>query len=156
MTKRINISEKLNREKVEREFQLINSFYFSEINYGKDGRFFDLYFPKNGIGITEMQIETYNKLVDRMDEYLIEINNFIKSNYTKSELKRLAELNNKKLSIDVIEILNNNQDFDSVIVCGKQYRFLRFFKRDIGIRVELKNGLIKKIERKSDITKVNN
>lgn len=155
MNKRINISEKLNLRKIKKEFQSFNSFYFSEINYGNDGRFFDLYFQKNEKGITESQVVTYNMLIESLNKHLTKINSYIKNNYTTYELKKSNKLNRIKLDISVVEILSNNQDFDSVVICGKQYRLFGFLKRDIGVRVELKNGRIKSMERKADTTKEN-
>lgn len=155
MKKRFDKSEKLTLRKIKQDFCLINSYYFSEINYDGNGRFFDLYFQTDSNRISHDQIATYNNLIDNLDKYLSKIDQFIKNNYTKDELDKLDELNQKKLSIDVIEILINNEDFDSVLVCGKQYKLFGIFNRDIGIRVEIKNEIVKKIERKTDTTKTN-
>ena len=152
----MDISEKLTLEKIKQEFSLINSFYFSEVHYSTDGRFFDLYFKTEESVISNKQIETYNKLIENLNQYLIKINDFIRSTYTKSELKKAEELNIIKLNIHVIEISNNNNsDLDAVLVCGKQYKHFRLFKRDIEIRIEIKNGQIMTIERKTDSTRKN-
>ena len=155
MNRKIDKSEKLTLEKIEQEFTLINSVYFSEVNYDIDGRFFDLYLQTTDNKISNHQIETYNNLVDNLNEYQTKINDFIKFTYTKSELKKANELNKKKLNVDVIEISNNNLNFDAVLVCSKQHKYFGLIKRDIGIRAEIKNGLIKTIERKTNTLKEN-
>lgn len=155
MKERIDKSQILNLGKVKQDFSLINSFYFSEVTYDSDGRFFDLYFYTIENVILENQIAIYNKVIENLNKYLTEVNEFIKSSYTKSERKKADELNRKKLTIDVIEISNGNGNFDCVLVCGKQYKYFGLYKRDIGIRVEIKNGQIIRIERKADTTKGN-
>ncbi len=155
MRKKIDISEKLNRGKVEREFQLINSFYFSEINYDEDGSFFDLYFPKNGIGITEKQIEAYNELIENLNRHLTKISEYIKTTYSNFEIKKANKLNEIKLRLSVVEIVDYNKDFDTVITCEKEYKYFGIFKKNIGIRTEIKNGQIISMERKSDTLKEN-
>ena len=155
MGKRIDISEKLNRGKVEREFQLIKSFYFSEINYDEDGRFFDLYFPKNGIGITEKQIEAYNELNENLNGHLTKISEYIKRTYSNFEIKKADKLNEIKLRLSVVKIIDCNKDFDTVLICEKEHKYFGIFKKNIAIRTEIRNGRIISMERKSDTLKEN-
>jgi len=155
LKKRIDKSEILTLEKIKQDFNLMNSFYFSEVSYDNDGKFFDLYLWLNESGVSESQVKIYNRLIKNLDKYSIEINNFIESTYSNSERKKLEELNSKKLDIDVISIPNDNENFEAVLVCGKQYKLFGLFKRDIGIRIECKNGMIDSMERKSDTTKEN-
>lgn len=154
MKKRIDKSEILTLEKIKQDFNLMNSFYFSEISYD-NGKFFDLYLWINKSGISENQINIYNGLIKNLDKYAIEINHFIKSTYSNSERKKLEELNRKKLTINVISIQDDYENFEAVLVCGKQYKLFGVFKRDIGIRIEFKNGVINSMERKTDTTKKN-
>ncbi|NQY30626.1 MAG: hypothetical protein HRT69_14285 [Flavobacteriaceae bacterium] len=156
MKKRIDKSEILTLEKIKRDFNLMDSFYFSEVSYDDDdGKFFDLYLWLNKSGISDNQVEIYNRLIKNLEKYSIEINNFIESTYSNFERKKLEELNSKKLDIDVISIPDDNENFEAVLVCGKQYKLFGLFKRDIGIRIEFKNGMINSMERKSDTTKEN-
>jgi hypothetical protein len=154
LKKRIDKSDILTLEKIKQDFNLMNSFYFSEVSYD-DGKFFDLYIWLNENGISENQVKIYNSIVKNLDKYSIEINNFIKSTYSNSERKKLEELNRKKLGIDVISIPDDHENFEAVLVCGKQYKLFGLFKRDIGIRIEFKNGMINSMERKPDTTKEN-
>ena len=155
MRNRIKISEKLNRTKVEREFQLVNSFYFSEVNYDENGNFFDLYFPKNGLGITEKQIEAYNELIENLNGHLTKIIEYLETTYSKNEIKKVDKLNEIKLKLSVVEIIDNNKDFDTVVISEKEYNYFGIFKKNIGIRTEIKNGRIISMERKSDVLKEN-
>jgi wyosine [tRNA(Phe)-imidazoG37] synthetase (radical SAM superfamily) len=150
-----SISEKLNRGKVEREFQLTKSFYFSEINYDEDESFFDLYFLKNGISITDKQIETYNELIENLNRHFTQIREYIKTTYSNFEIKNEKKLNKRKMNLSVIEISDYNKDFDAVIICEKKYKYFGIFNKNIGIRTEIKNSRIISMERKSDSTKKN-
>jgi len=134
---------------------LINSSYFSEIIYDENLRFFDLYLNVGTNGVLENQTKTYNELIHNLNEYLTKISEYIKSTYSNSEKKKAAELNEKKLNISVVQISDDNKDFDTVIVCEKEYKYFGIFKKNIGIRTEIKNGRITKMERKSDTLKEN-
>lgn len=134
---------------------LINSSYFSEIIYDENRGFFDLYLNVGTKGILENQTKTYNELIENLNEYLTKISEYIKSTYTSSEKKKATELNEKKLNISVVQISDDNKDFDTVIVCEKEYKYFGIFKKNIGIRTEIKNGRITTMERKSDTLKEN-
>ncbi len=134
---------------------LINSSYFSEIIYDENRRFFDLYLNVETKGILESQTKTYNELIENLNEYLTKISEYIKSIYTNSEKKKAAELNNTKLNIEVVQITINNKNFDAVIVCGKEYKKFGIFKKNIGIRTEIKDGQIITMERKKDTLEEN-
>jgi hypothetical protein len=147
--------EALTTEKIKRNFRLINSLYFSEIIYNENQKFFDLYLNVGKKENLENQAKIYNELVKNLNEYLIEINEFIKTTFTKSEKKKAVELNEKKLNISVVQITNDKKNFDAVIVCEKEYKCFGIFKKNIGIRTEIKNGRIITIERKADTNKEN-
>ena len=106
-------------------------------------------------GILESQTKTYNELIENLNEYLTKISEYIKSIYTNSEKKKAAELNNTKLNIEVVQITINNKNFDAVIVCGKEYKKFGIFKKNIGIRTEIKDGQIITMERKKDTLEEN-
>ncbi|EPR72221.1 hypothetical protein ADIWIN_2721 [Winogradskyella psychrotolerans RS-3] len=147
--------EILTSEKIKRNFKLIKSSYFSEIIYDENRRFFDLYFNVGTKGILENQTKTYNELIENLNEYLTKISEYLKSTYTNSEKKKAAELNQKKLNISVVQISDKNKDFDTVIVCEKEYKYFGIFTKNIGIRTEIKNGRITTMERKADTLKEN-
>lgn len=134
---------------------LINSSYFSEIIYDENRRFFDLYLNVGTNGILENQVKKFNELIENLNEYLIKISMYLKSTYSNSEKKKAAELNEKKLNISVVQILDDNKDFDTVIVCEKEYKYFGIFKRNISIRTEIKNSRIITMERKKDTLKEN-
>ncbi|TRZ43143.1 hypothetical protein [Robertkochia solimangrovi] len=106
-------------------------------------------------GVLENQTKTYNELIDNLNEYLTKISEYIKSTYSNSEKKKTAELDNKKLNIEVVQITQNNKNFDAVIVCGKEYKNFGVFKKNIGIRTEIKDGRIITMERKTNTLKEN-
>jgi hypothetical protein len=147
--------ETLTTEKIKRNFKLINSSYFSEIIYDENRRFFDLYLNVGTKGILENHIKTYNELNENLNEYLTKISEYIKSTYTNSEKKKADELNEKKLNISVVQISIDNKDFDTIIVCEKEYKYFGIFKKNIGIRTEIKNCRIITIERKANTIKEN-
>ncbi len=147
--------ETLTTEKIKRNFILINSSYFSEIIYDENRRFFDLYLNVGTKGILENQVKKYNELIENLNEYLTKISEYIKSTYSNSEKKKAVELNEKKLNISVIQVSDDNKEFDTVIVCEKEYKYFGIFKKNIAIRTEIKNGRILTMERKSDTLKEN-
>ncbi|EAS19460.1 hypothetical protein BBFL7_00005 [Flavobacteria bacterium BBFL7] len=147
--------ETLTTDKIKRNFMLINSSYFSEIIYAENRRFFDLYLNVGKKGTLENQTKTYNELIENLNEYLTKISEYLKSTYTNSEKKNAAELNEKKLNIEVVQITENNKNFDTVIICGKEYKNFGIFKKNIGIRTEIKDGRILTMERKTDTLKEN-
>ncbi|GAA3790466.1 hypothetical protein GCM10022271_23470 [Corallibacter vietnamensis] len=134
---------------------LINSAYFSEIIYDENRRFFDLYLTFGTNGISENHTKIYNDLIENLNGYLTKISEYIKSTYSNSEKKKADELNVIKLSLSVVEISDYNKDFDTVIICEKQYKYFGIFKKNIGVRTEIKNGRIISMERKSDTLKEN-
>jgi len=134
---------------------LINSSYFSEIIYDENRRSFDLYLNVGTKGILENQIKAYNELIENLNEYLNKISEYIISTYSNSEKKKAVELNNKKLNIEVVQITENNKNFNAVIVCGKEYKIFGIFKKNIEIRTEIKDGIIVSMERKADTLKEN-
>ncbi|WP_125411737.1 hypothetical protein [Leeuwenhoekiella sp. MAR_2009_132] len=147
--------ETLTTEKIKRNFMLINSAYFYEIIYDENRRFFDLYLTFGTKGISENHTKTYNDLIENLNGYLTKISEYIKSTYSNSEKKKTDELNKIKLSLSVVEISDYNQEFDTVIICEKEYKYFGIFKKNIGIRTEIKNGRIISMERKSDTLKEN-
>ncbi|WP_299107290.1 hypothetical protein [uncultured Tenacibaculum sp.] len=154
----MNTSHKLQAlsiEKIKRDFILINSIYFSEIIYDENNQFFDLYLKTGANGNLSPQIKIYNELIENLNKYLTKINTYIKSTYTNSEKKKAAELNEKKLKISVVEISGDNYSFDTVLICEKEYKYFRIFKKSIAIRTEIKNGRIISMERKSNMLKEN-
>ena len=145
----------LTTEHIKQNFKLISSSYFSEIIYDENRRFFDLYFNIGTNGILENQTKIYNELIENLNEYLNKISEYVKSTYTNSEKKKAVELNEKKLNISVVQISGHSKDFDAVIVCEKEYKYFGIFKKNIGIRTEIKNGRIITMERKADTLKEN-
>ncbi len=118
--------------------------------YNKNGDFFDLYLNVGKNENLENQTKIYNELIRNLNEYLIKINEFIKTTFTNSEKNKAVEMNEKKLIISVVQITNDNKNFDTVIVCEKEYKYFGIFKKNIGIRAEIKNGRIITIEKKSN------
>jgi hypothetical protein len=155
LKERIKLSDILTLEKVKLKFTRNKSFYFTEVVYDESKKFFDLYINFNTGEVSQKQIEVYNELTKEIEKYRLEVDVFLKSTLKNFERKKETELNNKILNIDVVEIQKDNNCFDVVLVCGKQYKFFKFFKKDITIRIEIKNGQIKTMERKSDSTKEN-
>ncbi len=152
---RIKQSEILTLEKVQREFERHRSFYFAEVVYNKNEKFYDLYIKFNQNEISLNQIEKVNNLNKKMEEYISEIEQYLLTTLTKTERKKETQIKNTKLNIDVVEIQSEDQKYDLILICGKQYEYLGFFKKDIGIRAEIKDGKIKSIERKSNTLKAN-
>jgi hypothetical protein len=151
----IRISELLTLEKVQREFVRHRSFYFAEVVYDNNGKFYDLYIKIGQKEISQSQIEKVNNLNKKMEDYINEIEKFLLSSLTKTEHKNENQIKNTKLNINVVEIQDENIEYDLILICGKQYEHFRFFKKDIGIRAEIKDGKIKSIERKSNTLKAN-
>ena len=156
MKNRIKQSEILTLEKIQREFSRHRSFYFAEVVYDSNEKFYDLYIKFKQNEISQNQIEKVNNLNKNMGDYISEIDHYLLSTLTKAEQKKEAQIKNTKLNIEVVEIQNENKEYDLILICGKQYEYFGLFKKDIGIRAEIRDGKIKSIERKSNTVKANN
>jgi len=153
---RIKQSEILTLEKIQREFSRHGSFYFAEVVYDSNRKFYDLYIKFNQNEISQNQIEKVNNLNKNREDYINEIEQYLLSTLTKAEQKKETQIKNTKLNVDLIEIQDENKKYDLILICGKHYEYFGFLKKDIGIRVEIKEGKIKSIERKSNTVKANN
>lgn len=143
-------------EKIQREFSRHGSFYFAEVVYDSNRKFYDLYIKFNQNEISQNQIEKVNNLNKNREDYINEIEQYLLSTLTKAEQKKETQIKNTKLNVDLIEIQDENKKYDLILICGKHYEYFGFLKKDIGIRVEIKEGKIKSIERKSNTVKANN
>ena len=129
--------------------------YFNTFVFNKKGDFFDLYFRCDDVDTLPEQVEKFNDLMKKMQEYLEEIEKYLLSTLTKIERKKERQIMESKMHIDVVEVQRNNLKFDVVLVCSKRYKYFKLFDKNIGIRAEIKDGIIKSIERKNDITERN-
>ena len=143
-------------EKIQREFSRHRSFYFAEVVYDSNRKFYDLYIKFNQNEISQNQIEKVNNLNKNRGDYINEIEQYLLSTLTKAEQKKETQIKNTKLNVDLIEIEDEHKKYDLILICGKHYEYFGFLKKDIGIRVEIKEGKIKSIERKSNTVKANN
>jgi len=152
LEEQIQQSEVLTLEKVKQDFTQFTHCYFSTVVYTDNGQFFDLYINANKKDLSQDQIDVYNSLNNNIDSILLEINSYLKCTLTNSEQNKAIELNSKQLYLAVLEIQDNTKNYDAVLICGKQYSYFKIFKRDIGIRIEFKNGQIISMLRKKDTT----
>lgn len=119
------------------------------------GNLCDLYFKSKDKEIKQEQIDKYNEFRKNFKSYIPEIEMYILNTLKNSEFNIRNQIREIALTLDVIEIPFDNFKYDLVLVCGKIYNKFYFLKRNIGIRVEFKNGIIKSIQRKKDTTEDN-
>lgn len=119
------------------------------------GNMCDLYFKSKDKQIKQEQVDKYNEFREGFKNYLPEIENYILSSLSNSEMNLKDIIRQTKLTLDIIEIPFDNYKYDLVLVCGKTFKKFLFLTRNIDIRVEFKNGRIKSIQRKKDTTEDN-
>ena len=116
------------------------------------GNFCDLYFRSKDKQIKQVQVDKYNEFRENFKNYLPEIESYILNSLRSSEINIKDIIKQANLTLDIIEIPFDNSKYDLVLVCGKTYKKFFFLTKNIDIRVEFKNGLIKSIQRKKDTT----
>ena len=119
------------------------------------GEMCDLYFKSKVSQIKQQQVDKYNDFKENFKSYLPEIERYILSSLKNSEVNLEITIRQTKLTFDIIEIPFDTFKYDSVLVCSKTYKMFFFLTRNITIRVELKNGRIKSIQRKKNTTENN-
>ena len=140
-------------ERIKKDFSFIAAMtgntetYAGTDSFSGHGEFCDIYFKSVNKGITQKQVDTYNDFKRDFDQYIAEIERHISNGLSSSELGKLDEIKNSKLSFDVIEISQDNPKYDLVLVCGKTIKRFLLFKTNIDLRVEFKNGKIRSAKR---------
>ncbi len=124
--------------------------YHDTVNFYGQGDSCDLYFNCVGKELKQEQVDIYSQFENNYKNYIAEIERFISNNLTTYEQKVSEEIKNLELTFDIIDVPYDNSNYDIVLVCGKTYRKFLFFKKEINIRIEFKNGKIKTIQRKNN------
>ena len=148
-------------DKIKKDFSYIKAWtgnsevYHDSPIFEGYGEMCDLYFKSKDKHIKQEQVDKYNKFKENFKNYLPEIERYILSSLKNSEVNLENTIRQSKLTLDIIEIPFDNFKYDLILICGKTYKKFFFLKRNIDIRVELKNGRIKSIQRKKDTTEDN-
>ena len=148
-------------EKIRSDFSYIEAWtgssevYHNSPIFEGHGNLCDLYFKAKDKEITQEQVDKYNEFRGSLKNYLPEIERYILSSLTNSEMNLRDLIGETKLTLDIIEIPIDSSKYDLVLVCGKTYKKFYFLTRNIDIRAEFKNGKIISIQRKKDTTQDN-
>jgi len=151
----------LTLEKIVRDYSLVNPMTGNDQCYHNIevfdglGEFCDVFFGSKNEQVKEEQITTYNVFKAGLKKYLKEIELYIEGSLTASEQKRSARINEAALRFYVIDVPYENQKYDLILICGKNYRGFLRMRKEISVRVEIKGGSIRSIQRKRDILKDN-
>lgn len=143
----------LTNEQIKRDFTYIKSFTGSVENYlntetfDGHGSFCDVYFKARNEEISQSQIDAYNDFRSNFRNYLNEIERCMASHLTNYENNNFEKIKTKTLFFEVIDIPQNNPKYDLVLICGRQYKRLLFFTKEITLRVEFLDKKIKSIKR---------
>jgi len=144
-------------EKIKKDFSYIKAWtgnsevYHDSPTFPGHGNLCDLYFKVKDKQIGQEQVDKYNEFRESFKKYLPEIERYILSTLTNSEINITDLISETRLTLDIIEIPFDESKFDLVLICGKTYKKFFFLTRNIDIRVEFKNGRIKSIQRKKDL-----
>jgi hypothetical protein len=143
----------LTSEQIKREFTYIKALTGNDENYTSNepfddhGFFCDVYFKAHKKEILQSQIDTYNHFRSNSQSYLNEIESYMASHLNSYEENNFEKIKATPLLFDVVDVPQNNPKYDLVLICGRQYKRLIFFKRGISLRVEFFNRKIKSINR---------
>lgn len=146
----------LTLEKIKKDFTYIKawtgdtSIYHSDFVFEDTGEFCDLYFSSENKLIRQEQVDVFNRFQLNFKDFIPEIDKFINSNLRFYESRNSELIERTKVAFSVVSVPYDTSKYDLILVCGKTYRSFLFFKKDIDIRVEFKDGKIKTIQRKKD------
>jgi len=141
-------------EEIKRDFSFIEALtgnsecYMNSETFEGHGNFCDIYFNSFNRELKQSQVDAFNEFKQNPKKYVNEIEQYISSTLSNSESSKVEEISNADLTFDVIEIPQDNIKYDLVLICGKTYKQFLFFKKNIGLRVEIKSGRINSIQRK--------
>lgn len=142
--------------KIKSKFTLVsNAFYHGIDKFPGHGKFCDVYFVCKNKLITQKQVDIYNDFKNNYKSHIPEIEQYIQNHLKRSEHNKSELIKASTLTFDVIEIQQDIYKYDMVLVCRKTFKQFLFFKKNISVRVEFKNGRIKSIKRKKDTTTEN-
>jgi hypothetical protein len=146
-------------EKIKKNFKLSKIISFKENTgsytetfteeFADFGGFCDVYIQEFENEILQNQIDAFNHFLDNFKNYLSQINAFVFSNLKSFEINT-----DNQLVFDVVFIPQNNSKYDLVLVCGKKINFL-LFNKQITLRIEFKDNIIKSIKRTNNSTEDN-
>lgn len=120
------------------------------------GAFCDVYFRSKSKKIKQEQVDIYNFFKNNYQTSIKEIEKYIQISLNDSERNKAEIIKTSNLNIDVIEVPFDNLKYDMVLICGKTYKNFFFFKKNIDVRIEFKEGKIKSIQRKKNTLEENN
>ncbi len=145
-------------EKIKTDFSYIQAWtgnsetYHDTTIFDGYGNFCDLYFKAKDKQIKQVQVDNYNEFREHFSNYIPDIERYILSSLKNSEVNFKDIIRKTKLTLDIIEVPQDNFKYDLVLVCGKVYKRFIFITTNIDIRVEFKEGSIASIQRKKDTT----
>ncbi len=146
----------LSIDKIINEYTCTKTFYHNIDLFEGYGAFCDVYFRSKSKKIKQEQVDVYNNFKNDFLTTIKEIEKFIEFNLDDSERSKAEIIKKSNLNLDVIEIPFDNLKYDMVLICGKTYKNFFFFKRNIDVRVEFKDGKINSIKRKKNTLEENN
>ncbi len=143
---------------------ILNDLTYVESIFGNNKNFHGTFTFDNQKSFTDVFLETENKIIS--NEQLELLKSFIENFTTKHEeiknvfKKNLSGMENKlneilsNISYDVIYIPNHNNKFNFVVITSSFHKFL-FFKKNITLRVEYRNGIISSSKKTKNSTEEN-
>lgn len=132
-----------------------SAFYHIMDPFDGQGDFCDIYISSDNKEIKQEQVDRYNLFRSNYKKYLNEIESYIEGTLRWTEIRDSEQIKQIPLTFCVVEIPFEVKNFDFVLVCSKIYTKWLIFKKDIGVRIEFKNGLIHSIERKHNVIEEN-
>lgn len=135
-------------DQIKADFDLMNhTTYFGNISFPGHGKFCDVYLKASNKEVKQEQIDTLYDFKLNYRKYIPAIEKCIHENLKASEQKKMGEILENPIMIEVIEIPYDDPGYDLLLICGKEYTKFMFKKGNIDIRVELLEGEIRSIRR---------
>ena len=95
--------------------------YHNSVVFPGHGDMCDVYFDSIDGEVTQKQIDCYNQFLSSCKRHLEQVDRYILDNLSSSETKRVDNIRNAVLRMDVIDIKYDNPKYDFLVLYGKSY-----------------------------------
>lgn len=117
----------LSIEKIKKEFEYLSetdneNFYCGIWKFEKLSNSAELFFISKKGNITPSQINNFNYLVQKIDDLILEAENFISEDLKRKKYNNFEEFLKGKFDIDVITVNSENDENPIEIICSKNYK----------------------------------
>jgi hypothetical protein len=136
-------------EKIKKEFEYLSeadneNLYSGIWKFEKLNKSAELFFMSKNGNLTQSQINNFNYLVQKIDDVILQAENFISEDLKRKKYNNYEDFLKGKFDINIITIFSENNESDIEIICSKNYKKL-FWNKRIDYVVFIKDSNISEI-----------